>query len=95
MGTDVDRAPVRDLLDDVLRVFATFGRPGLHWDTLAGLLGELAPEAYAEMTADVVSALVRDKGVPAEQVKVDGVNRSGCKRRAIEEAIRRREITPG
>lgn len=95
VGTDVDRAPARDVLDDVLRVFATIGRPGLHWQTLAGLLGELAPDAYGRLSADAVSALVRDEQVPSKDVKVDGTTLKGCYRRDIEAAAARRELTVG
>jgi S-DNA-T family DNA segregation ATPase FtsK/SpoIIIE len=92
VGGPVDEAPRRDVLADVLRVFATAGRRALHWDGLAAQLAEAAPE-YAGIGADAVSALVRDKGVPSESVKVDGVTRRGCKRAEIEAAITRREIT--
>lgn len=87
--TDV---PARDPLGDVLRVFAHAGRTGLHWEKLAELLAEQQPDAYEGISAEAVSAMVRSAGVPGEQVKVDGVNRQGCKRREIEAAIERREI---
>jgi S-DNA-T family DNA segregation ATPase FtsK/SpoIIIE len=96
VGSDIDLVPTRDVLDDVLHVFAHMGRPGLHWETLAQVLGEQHPEAYAGIGQDALSALVRDKGVPTEQVKDEhGVNRRGCKRRAVEAAVERREITDG
>ncbi|HEX5543604.1 MAG TPA: cell division protein FtsK [Micromonospora sp.] len=83
----------RDVLDDVLRVFATVGRRGLHWQTIAEQFAAIAPETYAEISADAVSALVRDKGVPSVDVKSEGVTRKGCRRAEIESAIARREIT--
>jgi S-DNA-T family DNA segregation ATPase FtsK/SpoIIIE len=82
-GTQADR---RDVLDDVLHVFATFGRRAIHWKTLAELLAAQFPEAYEGISAEAVSALVRDKGVPTEQVKVDGVNLQGCKQVEVEAA---------
>jgi S-DNA-T family DNA segregation ATPase FtsK/SpoIIIE len=85
-GTQADR---RDVLDDVLHVFATFGRRGIHWQTLAELLADQFPEAYEGISAEAVSALVRDKGVPTEQVKVDGVNQWGCKKVAVEAAVQK------
>jgi S-DNA-T family DNA segregation ATPase FtsK/SpoIIIE len=95
VGDDVDRVPTRDLLDDVLRVFAHAGRPGLHWQTLAGLLGELAPEAYERIGPEALSALVRDEQVPSKDVKVEGTTLKGCYRRDVEAALERREITDG
>jgi S-DNA-T family DNA segregation ATPase FtsK/SpoIIIE len=90
MGTNVTgtQAERRDVLDDVLHVFATFGRRGIHWQTLAELLAAQFPE-YEGISADAVSALVRDKGVPTEQVKVDGVNLMGCKQVEVEAAHRK------
>jgi S-DNA-T family DNA segregation ATPase FtsK/SpoIIIE len=85
-GTHADR---RDVLDDILRVFATFGRRGIHWQTLAEMLAAQFPDAYEGISADAVSALVRNKGVPSEDVKVDGVNLKGCKKVAVEAAVQR------
>jgi S-DNA-T family DNA segregation ATPase FtsK/SpoIIIE len=92
VGASEDLAPGRDLLDDVLRVFAMFGHPNIHWKTLAELLAKHMPEAYDGITQDAISQLVRDKGVPSEGVKVDGVNLQGCKRRAVEAAVSQQAI---
>lgn len=88
-----EQAPARDVLADVIRVYAHLGRRALHWQTIAEHLAELMPEAYAGVTADAVSALVRGHGVPSEDVKVDGRNLKGAKRVSVEDAIQRREIT--
>jgi DNA segregation ATPase FtsK/SpoIIIE, S-DNA-T family len=90
--TGPDQAPGRDVLADVLRVFAHAGRSALHWETVAALLAEQAPQAYTGVTKDSVSALVREQGVPSSQVKVDGTNLQGCHRKEIEAAIERRAI---
>jgi S-DNA-T family DNA segregation ATPase FtsK/SpoIIIE len=84
-ATQADR---RDVLDDVLHVFATFGRRGIHWVKLAELLAAQYPE-YEGISADAVSALMRNKGVPTEQVKVDGINQWGCKKVAVETAAKK------
>jgi len=89
------QAPRHDTLADVLRVFAHAGRPGLQWVTLAELLGEQLPETYAGLAPEVLSATLRDAGVPSVDVKVDGVNLKGCRRDAVDAAIRQREITAG
>jgi S-DNA-T family DNA segregation ATPase FtsK/SpoIIIE len=93
VGEDIDAVATRDVLDDVIRVFATIGRPGVHWQTLAALLGEVAPEAYADTSAEVISAQLRALGVASRDVKdSEGVTRKGCRRTEVEEAVRRREI---
>lgn len=93
---DSGPAPARtDVLQDVLRVFAHVGRRGLHWQTLAALLAEQQPEAYAGITAEAVSARVRGEGVPSEDVKVDGTVLKGCKRAEVEAVIERRELGSG
>jgi S-DNA-T family DNA segregation ATPase FtsK/SpoIIIE len=84
---DDDRTPRRDILVDALRVYAHAGRRALHWATLAQLLADEHPESYADLTPEVLSAMLRDAGVPSEDVKTDGVNRKGAKRAAIEAAI--------
>jgi S-DNA-T family DNA segregation ATPase FtsK/SpoIIIE len=95
IGTDVARTDTRDVLDDVLHVFAHLGRPGVHWARLAELLAVEHPEAYGGINAESVSALLRNAGVPSVDVKVDGTNLKGCKRAAVDAAIQQREITDG
>jgi hypothetical protein len=90
-GEDVARE-ARDVLADVVRVFAHLGRPAIQWQTLAAILAEEVPEAYAGSTPESVSALIRAEGVPSEDVKVEGVNLKGCKRTAVEAAIKRKSI---
>lgn len=93
-GEDMSR-PARDVLADVIRVFSQAGRRALQWEQLAELLAAEHPETYAGETPDSISALIRAEGVPSESVKADGQVRRGCKREAVEAAIRRREITAG
>jgi hypothetical protein len=90
-GEDVARE-ARDVLADVVRVFAHLGRPAIQWQALAAILAEEVPEAYAGSTSESISALVRAEGVPSEDVKVEGVNLKGCKRAAVEAAIERKSI---
>lgn len=85
--------PGRDLLDDVLRVFAHTNRPGLHWVQLAELLAQAHPQAYGDITADAVSTLLRDRGVPSVDVKVDGTTRKGARHQAVTDAAQARQIT--
>lgn len=95
VGTELETAARRDVLDDVLRVFAHVGRPGLHWQTLAALLGEEDPDAYGRLSPEALSALVRDEGVDSRDVRADGRTLKGCYRRDVESAIAAREITDG
>lgn len=76
---------VRDALADVAAVFEP-GEPGQHWATLAARLADRMPEHYADVTAEAVSALLREH-VPSVGVKVDGVNRNGCRRRDLDTAM--------
>jgi DNA segregation ATPase FtsK/SpoIIIE, S-DNA-T family len=85
----------RDVLADVLRVFATMNRPGLHWRTVAEVLAREVPEAYADITAESISAQLRGLGVPSVDVKISGTVAKGCRRDEVDAAIRRREITGG
>jgi S-DNA-T family DNA segregation ATPase FtsK/SpoIIIE len=81
----------RDVLDDVIRVWAYIGeRPGIHWGRLAELLATHHPEAYTGVTAEAVSALVRGEQVPSVDVKVDGQVRKGVRLADIRAAAGRR-----
>ncbi len=95
VGSDVDVVPGRDVLDDVLHVFAHLGRPGVTWQQLAELLATEHPRAYGGHSQESLSALVRAAGVPSADVKSDGKGIKGCKRADVETAIGRREITDG
>lgn len=90
-----DTAPARDVLDDVLHVFAYIGERGIHRDTLLTELVERWPDFYGRHNAESLSALLAARGAPAGQVKVGGVNRNGWRREAVERAARGREITGG
>lgn len=83
---DLRRDPDRDVLADVVKVFAHTGRPGLHWQRLAELLAADMPQLYTGVTAEAISAMVRAAGVPSEVVSVDGKNARGCRRAAVEAA---------
>jgi S-DNA-T family DNA segregation ATPase FtsK/SpoIIIE len=81
----------RDVLDDVLRVWAYIGdRPGVHWGRLAELLAAHQPEAYGSVTAEAVSALVRGEQVPSVDVKVGGEVRKGVRLADVRAAAGRR-----
>ncbi len=84
--------PRFDILYDVQRVWPA-DRPGVHWQTLAELLADFRPEVYSDLSADSVSSVLRGLDVPSEDVKVSGQNRKGCKRVAVESAIKKRELT--
>lgn len=86
------RQQERDVLADVIRVFAHTGRPGLHWQRLAELMAEQMPEAYRGISADAVSALVRGEGVDTVNVKDGGVVAKGCRLDAVRAAVQRREL---
>jgi DNA segregation ATPase FtsK/SpoIIIE, S-DNA-T family len=90
-GADMARQ-ARDVLADVLRVFAHAGRPGLHWQTLAELLAAEHPDAYAGTTAEAIRALLRGEGVSSVDVKVDGTVLKGYRRSQIDAALQRRQI---
>jgi S-DNA-T family DNA segregation ATPase FtsK/SpoIIIE len=89
---DLRRDPDRDVLADVVKVFAHTGRPGLHWQRLAELLAAQAPQLYAGVSAEAVSAWVRAEGVDSENVTVDGRTLKGCRRAKVEQAIQQREL---
>lgn len=91
-AVDLEPKPDRDVLADVIRVFAHTNRPGLQWQQLAELLAAEQPELYAGVTAEAVSALVRAEKVPSVDVKVDGVGLKGCRREHVQEAARQREL---
>jgi S-DNA-T family DNA segregation ATPase FtsK/SpoIIIE len=89
---DLRRDPDRDVLADVVKVFAHTGRPGLHWQRLAELLAAQEPQLYAGVSAEAVSAWVRAEGVDSENVTVDGKTLKGCRRAKVEQAIQQREL---
>lgn len=80
---------VRDVLADVVSVFLS-GEEGLTWQTLAARLTDVIAEAYAGTTAEAISAQVRAFSVPSVNVRDGDEVLKGCKRAAVEQAIRRR-----
>jgi DNA segregation ATPase FtsK/SpoIIIE, S-DNA-T family len=85
LGED-DAAPRRDVLADVLEVFA--GDAGLHWAELAARLARSFPERWEDTTADAVSAELRGRGVPSADVRSGGRTLKGCRSRDVEKAAR-------
>lgn len=82
---------VRDVLADALAVF--LGDRALPWKVLAGRMVEHAPEHYADLTADAISAQLRALGVPSVNVKWDGSVPKGAKAADIQAAQTRRDGT--
>jgi S-DNA-T family DNA segregation ATPase FtsK/SpoIIIE len=89
---DLEERPDRDVLADVIRVFAHTNRPGLQWQQLAELLAEEQPEQYKGVTAEAISALVRAEDVPSVDVKVAGVGLKGCRREHVQAAMQQRQL---
>ena len=84
LGED-DSEPQRDVLADVLDVFA--GDSGLQWPALAERLEDRFPERWAGTTAEVVSAELRARGVRSVDVKTDGRVLKGCRLADVEKAV--------
>jgi S-DNA-T family DNA segregation ATPase FtsK/SpoIIIE len=78
---ELDTAESRDVLADVLAVFAG---PGMHWDELADRLAARWPARWADVTGEALSAQLRAKGVPSVMVSVGGSKARGCRRVAVE-----------
>jgi S-DNA-T family DNA segregation ATPase FtsK/SpoIIIE len=92
-AVDLRHDPDRDVLADVVKVFAHTGRPGLQWQKLAELLAAQMPALYAGVTAETVSAMVRAEEVPSVDVKTDGTTLKGCRRSDVEAVQQRRAIS--
>jgi S-DNA-T family DNA segregation ATPase FtsK/SpoIIIE len=90
---DLRHDPDRDVLADVVKVFAHTGRPGLHWQKLAELLAAEMPALYAGVTAETVSAMVRAEEVPSVDVKAEGTTLKGCRRSDVEAVQQRRALS--
>ncbi|GAA0734625.1 cell division protein FtsK [Dactylosporangium roseum] len=88
IGETVTR-DVRDTLADVRAVFLA-GEKGLHWPVIAARLAEQMPEHYADITADAISAQLRDR-VPSVNVKVRGEVLRGARLADVDAAIERRK----
>ena len=78
--------PGRDVLADVLAMFLG-SEAGLQWAALAERLAERIPERWDDVSADAVSAQLRDLGVPSVPVKSGGQALRGCRKAAVEQAM--------
>ncbi|GAB2626283.1 hypothetical protein Aab01nite_86000 [Paractinoplanes abujensis] len=88
-GEDIAREH-RDVLADVRSVIER-GETGAQWDEIATRLAERLPEAYADLTAESISAQVRSFGVRSVDVKRSGKALKGAKTDDIDAAIGRRK----
>ena len=82
----VDLPPARDVLVDLRAVWAA-GEPGQHWDKLAPRLADQFPDAYASITPEALSALVRAQGIESRNVKAGGATRRGVYLKTIEDTL--------
>jgi DNA segregation ATPase FtsK/SpoIIIE, S-DNA-T family len=76
--------PARDVLADALACFA--GEGGLWWAELAGRLAQRWPDRYEGLTADAISAQLRDAKVPTVTVSMGGQKAKGARKTDIEAA---------
>ncbi|GGQ77636.1 hypothetical protein [Couchioplanes azureus] len=83
---EVDLPPARDILADLIDVWNA-GERGQHWDTLAARLAERFPDAYATLTAEALSALVRALDIESRNVKAGGVTRRGIYHAQLVQAL--------
>ncbi|WFE27800.1 cell division protein FtsK [Solwaraspora sp. WMMD791] len=88
-GEDVTRL-TRDVLADVRAVIEP-GETGAQWEEIAARLAARVPEAYADTTAEAISAQVRAFGVRSVDVKRSGKALKGAKADDIDAAIARRK----
>ncbi|GLW31235.1 cell division protein FtsK [Actinoplanes regularis] len=88
-GEDVARE-IRDVLADVRSVIER-GETGAQWEEIAARLADRLPEAYADVTAESISAQVRSFGVRSVDVKRSGKALKGAKTDDIDAAIARRK----
>ena len=86
LGLDGETAVPRDVLGDVLAVFAA-GEPGMHWDVLAERMAERWPDRYADLSHLALSAQCRSLGVHSVTVSVGGSKDKGCRKVAVEQVI--------
>jgi DNA segregation ATPase FtsK/SpoIIIE, S-DNA-T family len=76
--------PDRDVLADVLSVFG--GNTGLQWPQLAERLERHFPDRWKGVTAESISAELRDLKVASRDVKFLGRNLKGCYREDVQRA---------
>jgi DNA segregation ATPase FtsK/SpoIIIE, S-DNA-T family len=82
----VDLPPARDVLTDLRGVWIETER-GQHWDTLAPRLSDRYPDAYAALTPEALSALVRAHGIESRNVKANGATRRGISLADLDKTI--------
>lgn len=75
---DVTSQP-RDIVDDVLAVYARTGARRLHRPAILAGLVDLCPEHYSSWTVDMLGDALRKAGVPVVDVKVAGIVGKGVK----------------
>jgi hypothetical protein len=83
--------PAREPLSDSLAVFS--GEAGLHWEALSERLAARWPDRWAGVTADAISAQLRDLGVLSVTVSMGGQKARGARKSDIE-AIAADGVTP-
>ena len=88
LGLEEEAAVARDVLADLLQVFGE--NPGLHWGVAADRLAERWPDRWADLTGETLSAQCRGLGVKSVDVRVDGTSLKGCRKVAVEWAVRDR-----
>ena len=74
------------LVDDARDVMDAQRADRLHLVALLAGLAELRPELYGHLDVEGLGTGLRDAGVGTGQVKVDGVNRQGVRRAALDAA---------
>lgn len=89
-----EEVPTVDVVTDVRRVWPQ-DRDRAQWQQLAEALAAFRPEAYADLTGDSLSAMLRELGVQSLNVKVSGEVRKGCLLSEVEAVAERREVTSG
>jgi len=87
LGVQVDE-PESDVVSDLLAVIG--GDPGLWWEAAAERLAAEFPMRHADAGAESVSAACRGRGVPSVDVKIGGRVLKGCRKAALERAVRQR-----
>lgn len=91
LGED-SSAAAREPLSDALACFAD-DEAGLHWAVLAERLAQRFPDRWAGVTADAISAQLRDLQVPSVTVSMGGEKARGCRKAGIE-ALAGPGVTP-
>jgi DNA segregation ATPase FtsK/SpoIIIE, S-DNA-T family len=90
----IELPPVRNVLVDLRGIWVA-GERGQHWETLATRLADRYPEAYATITAEALSALVRARGIESRNVKAGGATRRGVYLADLEKTLADRSADTG